>query len=329
MRDREKTKKQLWNELLEARQRVADLEAKESNHKQAEKALGESEEKFRAIAETAVDAIILADSNGNIVFWNKSAQDIFGYTEDEILGKPLTILMPEQYRESHQKGLERLNSTGESKYIGRMNEMYGLGKDGYNFPVELSVSMWKIKGETFYSGIVRDITRRKQLENDLEKLATTDRLTQAFNRTKFQEVIKQELERAKRYYHSLSVAMFDIDHFKKVNDTYGHAVGDSVLQTLTKIVKENLREIDYLVRWGGEEFILIAPETDIERARVLAERIRKATESYKFDQAGTITVSFGITEYKPDDTEDTLIKRADDAMYEAKKKGRNRVEVSA
>ena len=323
------TKKQLWDELLETRQRVAELEAKESNREQGEKALRESEEKFRAIAQTAVDAIILADSNGNIVFWNKSAQKIFGYTEDEIFGKPLTILMPEQYRESHQRGIKRLNSTGESTYIGKMNEMQGLRKGGYNFPIELSVSMSKIKGETFYSGIVRDITRRKQLEHDLEELATTDTLTQAFNRTKFQEVIKKELERAKRYYHSLSVVMFDIDHFKKVNDTYGHAVGDSVLQALTKIVKENLREIDYLVRWGGEEFILITPETDIERARVLADRIRKATESYKFDQAGRITVSFGVAEYKPDDTEDTLIKRADDAMYEAKKKGRNRVEVSA
>ena len=87
MNDREKTKKQLWDELLATRQRVAELEAKESNHKQAEKALRESEEKFRAIAQTAVDAIILADSNGNIIFWNKSAQNIFGYTEDEILGK--------------------------------------------------------------------------------------------------------------------------------------------------------------------------------------------------------------------------------------------------
>jgi diguanylate cyclase (GGDEF)-like protein/PAS domain S-box-containing protein len=329
MKDNEKTKKQLCDELLATRQRIAELEAKESHHKPSERALRESEEKFRSIAEAAVDAIILADSDGNIIFWNKSAQNIFGYTEVEILGKPLTILMPEQYRESHQKGLEHLNSTSESKYLGRMNELYGLGKDGNSFPIELSVSMSKIKGKTLYSGIVRNITRRKQLENDLEKLATTDRLTQAFNRTKFQEVIERELERAKRYFHPFSVVMFDIDHFKRVNDTYGHAIGDSVLQILTKIVKENLREIDYLVRWGGEEFIFITPETDVEKAIVLAERIRKAIETYKFDQAGTITVSFGVAEYKPDDTEDTLIKRADDAMYVAKKKGRNRVEVSA
>ncbi|MFZ3137929.1 MAG: diguanylate cyclase [Thermodesulfovibrionales bacterium] len=298
-----------------------------TERKQTEEALRESEEKFRNIAQTAVDAFILADRNGNIIFWNRSAQRIFGYAEEEILGKPLTMLMPEQYREAHQKGMERVHAIGESKY-GSITEMRGLRKDGNDFPIELSVAMWKIGDETFYSGIIRDITNRKQLENELEKLATTDRLTQVFNRTKFHEVMKTELERVKRYNHPLSMVMFDIDHFKKVNDTYGHTVGDYVLQTLTQIVKEKLREIDSLVRWGGEEFIIIAPETDIEKAEVLAERIRKGTENYIFDQVGAITISLGVAQLKKDDTEDTFIKRVDDAMYLAKQKGRNRVEVS-
>lgn len=299
-----------------------------SGRKQTEEALRESEEKFRNIAETAADAFILAERNGDIIFWNKSSQRIFGYTEEEILGKPLTILMPEQYREAHQAGIKRLHSSGESKYFGRITEMEGLRKDGNVFPIELSVSMWKVKEKTFYSGIVRDITKRKQLELELEKLATTDKLTQVFNRIKFHEIMKKEMERAKRYGHSLSLIMFDIDHFKKVNDTYGHNVGDYVLQTLTQIVKERLREIDYLVRWGGEEFIIIAPETDIEKAEVLAERIRKGTENYVFDQVGAITISLGVAQLQKDDTEDTVIKRVDDAMYLAKQKGRNRVEVS-
>jgi len=299
-----------------------------TGRKQTEEALRESEEKFRNIAQTAADAFILAERNGDIIFWNKSAQKIFGYTEEEILGKPLTILMPEQYREVHQTGIELLHSSGESKYFGRITEMEGLRKDGNVFPMELSVSMWNVRDKKFYSGIVRDITKRKQLELELEKLATTDRLTQVFNRTKFHEAIKKELERAKRYSHSLSMIMFDIDHFKKVNDTYGHTVGDYVLQTLTQIVKESLREIDYLVRWGGEEFIIITPETDIEKAEVLAERVRKGTEKYIFDQVGAITISLGVAQLKKDDTEDTFIKRVDDAMYLAKQKGRNRIEVS-
>jgi len=299
-----------------------------TERKQAEEVLRESEEKFRTVAQTAADSIILADSNGKIIFWNKSAQNIFGYAEEEILGKPLNILMPEQYSNAHQKGIERINSTGESKYLGKITEMHGLRKDGNDFPIELSVAMWRAGEKVFYSGIVRDITERKQLENKFERLATIDELTQVFNRTKFQEVIKIELERAKRYNHPLSMLMFDIDHFKAINDTYGHSVGDYVLQTLAQIAKENLREIDYLVRWGGEEFIIIAPETDLGRAKALAERIRTAIENYRFDQAGKITISFGVTEFKESDTEDIFIRRADDAMYRAKEKGRNRVEVN-
>jgi diguanylate cyclase (GGDEF)-like protein len=122
--------------------------------------------------------------------------------------------------------------------------------------------------------------------------------------------------------------MFDIDRFKEVNDTYGHTVGDYVLRTLTQIVKANLRETDYLVRWGGEEFIIIAPDTDLKKAKILAERNRKASEKYKYDHAGTITVSFGVTQFIKDDNEDTVIKRVDDALYEAKRKGRNRVIVN-
>jgi len=300
-----------------------------ADRKRTEEALRESEEKFRNIAQTAVDAIILGDSVGNIIFWNTSAQRIFGYTEEEIAGNPLTILMPEQYRTGHQKGLERVKSTGESKYFGRITEMQGLRKDGTVFPIELSVSMWKAGEGLFYSGIIRDITRRKELENELARTATTDTLTQAYNRTKFHEVIKIEFERAKRYDHSLSLIMFDIDHFKKINDTYGHAAGDYVLQTLTQIVMENLREIDCLVRWGGEEFVVITPETDVASAEVLAERIRKAIEGYRFELTSTVTISLGVTQYRKNDSEDSFIKRADDAMYTAKGKGRNRVEVIA
>jgi two-component system, cell cycle response regulator len=329
MQDDEKTKEQLISELAEIRRRYALMEKSEAERRRAEEALKESEERFRNIAETAVDAIILADGNGNIIFWNTSSQSIFGYSREEIMGKPLTLLMPDQYRGDHQRGMQRLASTGESKYFGRISEMQGLRKDGSVFPIELSVSMWKTDDGRVFSAIIRDISRRKRLENELEIMATTDKLTQTFNRTKFYKVVKNEFERAKRYGHPLSMVMFDIDHFKRINDTYGHSVGDYVLQTLTRIVSENLREIDYLIRWGGEEFIIIAPETELKRAEVLAERIRRAVESYRFDHAGSVTISLGVAQYTADDNEDAFVKKADDAMYLAKKKGRNRVEVSA
>ncbi|MEW6068230.1 MAG: diguanylate cyclase [Nitrospirota bacterium] len=298
-----------------------------TERKNAEEAMKESEEKIRAIAQTAADAIISADSDGNIIFWNRSAQTIFGYMEEEILGRPLTILMPERYKDSHIKGMQRVSLTGLSRYIGKVTEMHGVRKDGSEFPIELSVSMWKVGGKIFYSGVIRDITERKHLQHELEKLAITDSLTGVFNRTKFHELIKKEIERARRYNHPLSMIMFDIDHFKKVNDTYGHTSGDYVLKALTQVVRENLRETDYLIRWGGEEFIIITPETDLGKAEMLAERTRKAIEDHTFDHVGKITVSFGVTQFIKDDTEDTFVKRADDATYIAKRKGRNRVEV--
>jgi diguanylate cyclase (GGDEF)-like protein/PAS domain S-box-containing protein len=298
-----------------------------SERKEAEEALRLSEEKFRTIAETAVDAIITANSKGEIIFWNASAEKIFGYTDEEIRGKSLTLLMPERYRYDHEQGLKRLMATGKSKYFGKITEMHGLRKDGSEFPLELSVAMWKAGEDISFSAIIRDITKRKKLEQELEKNATTDRLTEVFNRTKFHEIIKQEVERAKRYNQPLSMIMFDIDHFKNVNDTFGHSIGDYILKNLTQVVKENLREIDYLVRWGGEEFIIITPQTEMERAGVLAERVRKAVENYKFDIVGRITISLGVTQFKKHDTEDTFITRTDDALYSAKRRGRNCVAV--
>jgi diguanylate cyclase (GGDEF)-like protein/PAS domain S-box-containing protein len=313
MPDNEKTKEQLISELDSLRREIAE-------HR-------ENEDRFRTVAQTAVDAIILADVQGNVIFWNESAHRIFGYTEEEIAGKPLTVLMSPEDRDAHQKGLEHIRLTGKSKYIGKTKEIQALRKNGEKFPIELSIAMWNVGEKTFYSSIVRDITKRKRLESELQTRATTDTLTQVYNRIKYDEIMKREIERAKRYNHPLSLIMFDIDHFKMVNDTYGHAVGDYVLQALTHIVKLDLRETDYLVRWGGEEFVIIAPDTDIERAEILAERVRKSAEEYKFERVGTVTVSFGVTQFTINDTEDTFIKRTDDALYSAKRMGRNRVEV--
>jgi diguanylate cyclase (GGDEF)-like protein len=173
-----------------------------------------------------------------------------------------------------------------------------------------------------------DITERKFMEEELKRLAVTDTLTGALNRTKFGEIIERETESVKRYNQRLSMILFDVDHFKKVNDRYGHNAGDYVLKNIADIVRENIRKIDYFVRWGGEEFVILSPETQLDEAYLLADRIRITIENTKFEHFGKITVSFGVTEFKEEDTVDSFIKRADDAMYEAKKKGRNRVEVS-
>lgn len=173
-----------------------------------------------------------------------------------------------------------------------------------------------------------EIIERKRLEEKLEKRAATDSLTQIYNRLGFENIIKREIERFKRYNQSLAIIIFDIDRFKKINDTYGHITGDYILKAIVDIAKKNIREIDYLVRWGGEEFMIVAPDTTLEKVEALAERIRKAIEDYKFDKAIRVTVSFGATHFTENDTENTFIKRADEAMYQAKAKGRNIVVVN-
>jgi|Deesub1362A_J573_1020465.scaffolds.fasta_scaffold00199_51 PAS domain S-box-containing protein len=131
--------------------------------------LESSEERFRSVAQSANDAIISADSQGNIIFWNQGAENIFGYSTEEAVGKSLTFIMPERFRESHQKGIDKMVLTGESKVIGKSVELVGLRKDGNEFPLELSLASWKTKEGVFFTGIVRDITERRQAEEELVK----------------------------------------------------------------------------------------------------------------------------------------------------------------
>jgi len=164
---------------------------------------------------------------------------------------------------------------------------------------------------------------------ELERLATTDSLTGLYNRRKLIDILEHELTRAKRYGNELSVVLFDIDNFKKINDTYGHDVGDYVLQQVTKLVKDNLRNVDVIGRWGGEEFLIVLPQTNLEGAKVVAEKVRKAIEQHSFAKVGRVTASFGVADYdvEKDKHIDDFLKKADIALYRAKNTGRNRVEV--
>jgi PAS domain S-box-containing protein len=136
-----------------------------TERRRADEAHRESEARFRSITQSASDAIIAADSDGRVTFWNNGARSLFGYREDEILGQPLTVLMPERYRDAHQRGLERVRSTGDQQTSGKTLEVDGRRKDGVEFPVELRLATWTVGGRAFYSGIVRDVTERRQAED--------------------------------------------------------------------------------------------------------------------------------------------------------------------
>lgn len=172
-----------------------------------------------------------------------------------------------------------------------------------------------------------EIRERKKAEVELGRLATTDPLTLLFNRRKFDELLEYEMERDRRYRSGLSILFCDIDNFKRINDKFGHDVGDSILSTFASKVKNSVRKSDIVARWGGEEFVLLIPNITAEIARTIAEKIRKMIENTDFPIVGKVTASFGVTHMLGEDNRDTVIKRADEALYSAKEKGRNRVEV--
>jgi len=174
---------------------------------------------------------------------------------------------------------------------------------------------------------LQDISVRKKLEEDLERLATTDALTGLYNRHRFNELLSQEVARARRYHTPLSLIMFDLDYFKNINDTYGHVVGDQVLQEVAKVIRENVRATDWVGRWGGEEFLVLCPQTTEKDAVLTAEKLRGLVEAHVFDTVHTITVSCGVTRFKAHDSVDAFVSRADDGLYRAKDKGRNIVEI--
>ena len=139
--------------------------------------------------------------------------------------------------------------------------------------------------------------------------------------------LAEAVEQAKNMKSDLSIIMFDIDNFKKINDKYGHDIGDVILISIVKLVKKVIRKTDVFARWGGEEFMILAINSNKEQAEILAERIRKTIEFYNFHKAGTVTCSFGVTEFMIDDSLEEFIKRVDIALYDAKEQGKNKVFV--
>ncbi len=172
-----------------------------------------------------------------------------------------------------------------------------------------------------YSIVLSDITVEENYKKKLEHLNVTDTLTGIGNRRYFHQKMEEEITRAKRYNHVLSILMFDIDYFKKVNDTYGHNVGDEVLKEYSKLISLHLRECDIFCRIGGEEFIVMLPHVDLKDAQKIAEKLRKLVESNK--EVIPITMSFGVVEYIKGEEIEFIFKRVDDALYRAKDSGRN------
>ena len=286
-----------------------------------------------AVVRQAADGIIVIDHNHNIVIYNDGARQIFGYTAAEAEGKPLDLLLPERFHLQHGLMIEGFGKGNVSTkpMAERARQIFGKRKDGSEFVASVQIMRIADGGGDYFAAVVRDISHDKKTEEELLRLAATDPLTGAFNRREFTAIADREALRASRYHHKLSILMIDLDHFKKLNDTYGHAAGDKALQRFTTLCCNALRNVDIFGRWGGEEFVALLPETDVEGAAIIAERLRKvvADNILMFnDQKINFTVSIGVAQYK--DTEvsiDVPLSRADSAVYDAKKAGRNRISV--
>ncbi len=293
--------------------------------------LVENTNQLRAMSNASLDALIVIDDQDLIRFWNASAQAMFGYTEAEVIGKSFhdLVALP-QDMENIRKGMELFIKNGQGPVMNKIMEMDARRKSGEVFPVERSVASFKFKERWYAVGSVRDITARKQIEKQLVELATTDGLTGLYNRRYFIEKAEGQLLQANRYDRSFSLLMFDLDHFKSINDTYGHDAGDLVLKSVAETVRQTLRETDIIGRVGGEEFMVAMPETDIGVAWQAAERIRIALMA-SVVETGKETIQFSVSiglahRASSDMTLAKMMKIADNALYKAKQGGRNRVE---
>ncbi|MFA6189186.1 MAG: PAS domain-containing protein [Sulfuricurvum sp.] len=295
-----------------------------SQRKQMEVTLMESEQRFRNLAELTTDWVWQVDEHGTYVYSGEKVYTLLGYTPEEIYGKtPFDFMPPEEAARVAEIFKNILSTQSPFSFLENIN----LHKDGHTVVLETSgVPLFSSDGIfQGYFGTEHDITQRKRAEEEINLLATTDTLTGTANRREFNTQLEKELERAKRYDTPLSLVMYDIDHFKQVNDTFGHDAGDSVLQTLTAVVKSNVRAVDTVARWGGEEFMILMPQSDGTAASVAAEKLRQEISRHPFEQIGNLTVSFGVTEFTPHDNVNAFLKRVDNALYKAKENGRNRV----
>ncbi len=267
--------------------------------------------------------VIVSKTNlsGKITYVSKAFCKISGYTKEELIGKHHKIV---RHPDMPNSIFKEIWETIKSNNIWH-GEIKNKRKDNTHYWVNTTISPWfNSDGEKIgYIAVRQDISDKKIVE----ELSVRDHLTKLYNRIKLDEEFSKEISRAQRFQHPLSVIILDIDHFKDVNDTYGHLVGDSVLVELAKILENNIRSTDILGRWGGEEFVIICPETDSTGAENLAEKIRENIEKHSFSTVGNKTASFGVSQFISKDNEQQMIARADKALYDAKENGRNRVIV--
>jgi diguanylate cyclase (GGDEF)-like protein len=245
-----------------------------------------------------------------------------GFAREELVKMNISELEALEDQEMLAEHIAKIIELGSDSFVSKHRR-----KDGSEIDVEITVTFLNELGGRFYS-FVRDVTDRKRLEDELQRAATYDHLTGALNRQALEERILAELERARRYSNPFSLIMLDIDDFKQINDTLGHLAGDRVISSVAAILQQNIRVVDSVGRWWGEEFVILLTETREQEAALVADKLRKALADNVIDGVAKVTASFGISTFQKDDSLDTMINRADDLLYSAKRGGKNQVRTA-
>lgn len=312
------------------------------------KTLVDNESRLRMVIDNAVEGIISTDASGFITSFNAAAERIFGYSHDQVIGRSVSILVPQDQMDKHHKAVHEHFLSQDAKQINSEFETEGRHRRGNTIPLELSVAKVTNPSGTQYTGIVRDITERKQHEEALnkayadlqaahEKLEEQNRLdglTGLANRRFFDETLSKSWKTAMRDIQgsTISIVLCDIDYFKKYNDTYGHPEGDACLKSVASALASSFtRETDLVARYGGEEFVVILPGVNEEQGLLQAERMRESVWELNREHSASefqqVSISVGVTTVNPMDwiSQEEAISQADQALYRAKEQGRNRV----
>ena len=299
--------------------------------KRAEDALRESEARFRSYFELPLAGRAITSPSTGWIDVNATLCQMLGYAKAELVQTTWAELTHPDDLAADWAQFRRVMA---GEIDGYTLEKRFIHKDGRIVVTELAVQCLRCSDQSvdYLVALIQDITQRKHLEKILQQQATTDELTGLFNRRYFLELAPRELKRATRRHDSISVALLDVDHFKQINDTYGHQAGDQALIAFAKTCQQHIREMDMLARFGGDEFVLLLPEADSEQACEVVERIRLALALAPVDHRGQpipMTLSAGIACWadEPEPLDD-LLGRADQGLYQAKNQGRNGIIVA-
>ena len=310
----------LVHSLRHAERRAAELADEMSQ------AFRSSEKRQRAVLENTADGILTIDEQGIVRSFNKAAESMFGYYAHEVIGNNVAMLMPARYRAHHDDNVASMESSAAHRQLGVRREVVGRRRDGEEFPVWLAVNKIPATGRPEYVGSVSDLTERKKILAELQHLAHHDALTNLPNRSLLTDRMQQAIHQAHRNSTKVALLMLDLDHFKRINDSLGHQIGDNLLRQVGKRLEESVREVDTVARMGGDEFVVFLPQVASRQAvsQVAAKVLSRLSEVMPI--AGhemIVTPSIGISVF-PDDGDDgpALLKNADTAMYRAKASGR-------